>query len=113
MRRLSISHRQILLEKITGFLFLFIYLVFILYIAGNFQDFIDSTQTILLEIISGFSIIFFISFSFYIVFTFILVKHGKWGKRKRIKIKIILFSIAFIFIFMVFILSKVILFLIV
>lgn len=109
MKRLLISNKQILLEKITGFLFLFIVLVFILYIAGNFQDFIDSTQTLLLEIISVFSIIFFISFNFYVIFTFIVIKHRKWRKGERIKIKIIFFSGAFLFILMVFILSKIVL----
>ncbi len=92
-------------EKILIFLFFIHLFVFTLYISGNFQSFLDSTQIMLLNITVGAAIILFTSS---IVYGSVLVLSGA-GRKKHLTGKYIFFLASLLISAAVFALSKIIL----
>ena len=92
-------------EKILVFLYMFLFFIFTLYLSGNFQVFLDSTQEILLVILEYVSfILVFMS----ILYGAVLIVSGAGRKIKHIR-KFIFFLISSISGTVVFFFSKIIL----
>ena len=73
----------VIIRKITLLSFILGSLVFVTFIIGNFQEFLDSTQIILLSIFELLAVIFIILDSYHFIFTvFGIVK--KKSSRTRI-----------------------------
>lgn len=89
MHKINESWIPLLINKITTFLFILAFIVFITYIIGNFQIFLDSTQLILLHIFESISIIF-ILIGFYHIFFSIMDIINVQSKKKIINIGLII-----------------------
>ena len=71
MQKITVFWIPELIKKISVFLFLITAVVFLTFVIGNFQEFLDSTQLILLNIFEIISVIFIISGIYHIIFTII------------------------------------------
>ncbi len=94
-----------LLEKVVVFFYFFLFFIITLYISGNFQFFLDSTQTMLLRIseITAFILVFLS-----LLYGIAMIVSGAGTKRKLLK-RFLFFLLAFISGTAVFFISKIIL----
>ncbi len=77
MQKITVFWIPGIIKKISVFLFLLTAVVFITFIIGNFQEFLDSTQLILLNIFEIIAVTFIISGIYHIIFTiFMMIRSG-------------------------------------
>ena len=65
------------IKKISVFLFLLAAVVFIIFIIGNFQEFLDSTQLVVLNIFEIIAAAFIISGIYHIIFTIVMMVRSR------------------------------------
>ncbi len=94
-----------LLEKTVVFFYIFLFFIFTLYLAGNFQVFLDRTQKLLLGISE---IVSFLLIFLSILYGIVLVVSGAGRKSKHLR-KFLFFLLASISGTLVFFISKIIL----
>ena len=90
MHKLNISWIPLLIRKTTSLLFILACMVFITYIIGNFQEFLDSTQLILLNIFGYISVLFIILGFYQIIF--ILIDIIRFKIKRFINLGLIIFG---------------------
>lgn len=73
MQKTTVFWLPEIVRKISVFLFLITAVVFITFIIGNFQEFLDSTQLILLNIFEIIAVAFIISGIYHIIFTIVIM----------------------------------------
>ena len=99
------KHFFVQTEKIMLFLSFSLFFVFLLYLTGNFQFFLDSNQIMLLQIANVISVILLVCSVFY-GSIMIITKTGKHMRKKRKIRKYSFFISLFIFSSIIFFISR-------